>query len=234
MREGLPQLQASALAQKSASVGLAKVFHFSSWLVMGLEKMGKLSKIVPSFDFSPISCQFHTFFMHFPKCIFGNFSQFPIFPHSHHFPLFPPIFHIFLHFPPFPPISPHFFHFPKPLRRAANVAAANVKACNCCGEAPPNGHWRAQPPTGGVVHRRPCPRPLRRPAQRQHRDFGDEGTLPAPWRMAPTTASVTAPSSRRRSADVVWGREEAPRPWHGPGRGPGGPGHEATVALPRH
>ena len=38
---------------------------------MGLEKMRRLSKIVPFFsNFSPISYQFHTFFVHFPKSSF--------------------------------------------------------------------------------------------------------------------------------------------------------------------
>ena len=66
--------------------------------IMGLGKMGNLSQIVPFFyDFPPISYQFCTFFVHFPKCTFGNFSQFPISPH----------------FSPFPPIFPHGSHFPQ-------------------------------------------------------------------------------------------------------------------------
>ena len=61
---------------------------------MGLGKMGNLSQIVPVFsDFSPVSYQFHTFLLHSPQCVFGNFPQLPKFPH----------------FPPFPPFSPFLF-----------------------------------------------------------------------------------------------------------------------------
>ena len=74
---------------------------------MGLDVMGKLSKIVPFFsDFPPIFYQFHTFHMHFPKCMFGNVSQFPI---SLKFPPCSPRFPRCL---PFPPISPRFPPFP--------------------------------------------------------------------------------------------------------------------------
>ena len=63
---------------------------------IGFGENGILSQIVPfSSDFPPISNQFHTFFLHFRECIFGNFSQFPSLPH------FPSFF-------PFPPIVPHF------------------------------------------------------------------------------------------------------------------------------
>ena len=80
-------------------------------------EMGSLSQIVPIFsDFSPVSYQFHTFFLHSPQCIIGNLPQFPKFPPfppmSPHFPPFPPISP---HFPPFPPIPPPFspiFPFP--------------------------------------------------------------------------------------------------------------------------
>ena len=74
---------------------------------MGQEKMGKVSKYVPFFsDFPSISYQFHVFFVHFPKCTFDNFSQFPILLH------FPPISRIFSHNLPFPPNSAFspFFH----------------------------------------------------------------------------------------------------------------------------
>ena len=67
---------------------------------MGLKKRGGFSKIVPFLsDFSPISYPISD--QHFPKCTFGNFSQFPL-------------FSIFPHFPPFPLTScyfPPFFHF---------------------------------------------------------------------------------------------------------------------------
>ena len=95
---------------------------------MGLGKRGKLSKVVTFFSVSPpISCQFHTFFIHFPKCTFGNFPFFCISPH---FPYVSP-------FPPHFSISPV---FPSPCSWAADSAAANVEAwdsvtwcpCSCC------------------------------------------------------------------------------------------------------
>ena len=73
---------------------------------MGQEKMGNLSQKVSFLsDFSPISYEFQTFFLHFPR-IFGTFSHFPISPH------FPPFVSISPHFPPFPPIFLHFSIFP--------------------------------------------------------------------------------------------------------------------------
>ena len=79
---------------------------------MGLENMGKLSKNVPFLsDFRPISYQCHTFCIPVAQCIFGNFSQFPIFlPPPHFPPISPPIFPVF--YPFF-----HFPHFSKPLFR---------------------------------------------------------------------------------------------------------------------
>ena len=76
--------------------------------------MGHLSQIGPLFsDFSPVSYHFHTFFLHSPQRIFGNFPQFPI-------------------SPPFPPLSPHFSIFPifPPFCGwLASSAAANADAC---------------------------------------------------------------------------------------------------------
>ena len=82
--------------------------------------MTNLSQIVPFFsDFPPISYQFHTFFLHTPECIFGDFSQFLI---LLYFPPFPPLSPRFLRFPlHFTPMTPPFFHFPHfsdPLRLA--------------------------------------------------------------------------------------------------------------------
>ena len=87
---------------------------------MGPENMGKLSQIVP---FSPIfllfPINFTHYFIHFPKCTVGDFSQFPILPP----------------FPPFPLISPHFPHFyifpifPSPCGWVAKSAAASAVAC---------------------------------------------------------------------------------------------------------
>ena len=79
------------------------------WGKRDWKNKGKLSKIVlfcPIFLLFPIN--FTLFFIHFPKCIFGNFSQFPTFPH---FPPFPPNFPLFSSFfPSFPifPFSPFF------------------------------------------------------------------------------------------------------------------------------
>ena len=65
--------------------------------------IGKLSQRAPFFsDFSPVSNQLRTFFLHFLEYIFDQFSQFPNFPP----------------FPPIPPILPPFFrfsHVPAPL-----------------------------------------------------------------------------------------------------------------------
>ena len=83
---------------------------------MGLEKMGKLSTTVPfSSNFSLISYQFHAYFIHFPKCTFGKFSQLPIFLHFPPFaPPAPPFSTISPHFPPISLISPHFPPFSQP------------------------------------------------------------------------------------------------------------------------
>ena len=79
---------------------------------MGLEKMGKLSKIVSFFsDFPPNFLSISHMFYMFPKMYFRQFLTIP------HFPPFPPIPP---HFPSFSPIPPpcffHFSDFSKPLR----------------------------------------------------------------------------------------------------------------------
>ena len=60
---------------------------------MGLRKIRNLSQIVQFFsDYSPISYQFRTSFLHFLKCIFGNLT-------IPHFPPFCPQFSIIPIFP---------------------------------------------------------------------------------------------------------------------------------------
>ena len=89
-------------------------------------KMGNSSQIVPFFsDFPPVSCQFHTVFIHLPQCIFGRFPQFSISPH---FPPSPPISpHLYPFFSILPPFL-HFPHFPSLCGRLANSAVANADA----------------------------------------------------------------------------------------------------------
>ena len=81
-----------------------------------LEYCGICLKNFPFFsDFSPVSNQFHTFPLHFPRCILGNFSQSPPIP-PHSPPSLPP---------PNSSISPI---LPSPCGEAANSAAANAEA----------------------------------------------------------------------------------------------------------
>ena len=85
---------------------------------MGLEKMGKLSEIVPFFsDFPPMSYQSHIFLyisQHLLLAISQKspFSSIP--PHLH------PVFPISPHFPSFPHIFPHFSIFPSRCGWVAN------------------------------------------------------------------------------------------------------------------
>ena len=108
----VPFFQSATLAGKIHQRNLREMWRGCGKVgKMGLGKMGNLSQIVPLYsDFPPVSYKFHTFFLHSPQFIFGNFPQFPNSPVSPHFPPFPP----------------HFPHFPSPLRL---VAAANADAC---------------------------------------------------------------------------------------------------------
>ena len=92
--------QPSALAEQAANVGQSRSSHCFSRLVRlakihqrrkvarllksggnGTGKNGKFVPNCPTFsNFSPASYQFHTFFLHSPQLIFGNFPEFPISP----------------------------------------------------------------------------------------------------------------------------------------------------------
>ena len=95
-------------AGSASSIHRRKMGKWGKW---DWKKWGNWTKIVPFFsDFSPISCQLHTFFIHFPKWILAIFQYYPFSSISPHFTPSPP------QFSAFPLFFPHFPCFPKPLR----------------------------------------------------------------------------------------------------------------------